>query len=956
MNEKIDEIDNLIAHGVVESRVPEEMENESTNFRTPEELKAIEEAKRSKVVEAIQASTVYNNLANIPGVNTKELLVTMVDMYMELDSKALGNPEYIDLESLNIIINAVKEFEIDSVNNGIITNEDGTINKLESAKQLSDMSGVPVEKILAHNKVGALTSDVKIFQNDIAKSEKVFEALANVYGEKNNNDKYAIAQNKYTEFIKYNETLEKYSSNDENKRQEEKKTMISKKSESQLLGYIHAYQKGIATENQLITILEKYKNEKNDTELLKKIYNDYEKNGLNGLGNVKEEFLEEYNKGKNKRDLATYLTKGKLNFNKLITTKKMDILGDVYIAFDSGDKERIELAKDVLRSIKKDGKNIVTEQELGEIDQEQLLELMNKNLTTTGKKVYTKDSDGLKNLINRRKVNDSNLIEKLNRIEENIEQKEKNGIDSDIDINDALETSNDKKEMLEALSLNVNKNSCMRKNVLEYLEKQDVKSKDCANALAIEGLYLKLCEEEYVLRNGKYPETLEEKKDAYKNVYSNSNAGLVQEYMKSHAGIYGNFLENVDQMKINQIESMLNDNKLKNRRGNISVNELYENLEYTKNKGIHEDYEVSYNKAIINECSDILREYEQNIKENKTEQDLEKIEKTKKMIKDSLKKLPARSVISQSTINILTKGLTENTKIEFLDYMHEIAEEKIKEEEQPKKENILERFKGKREAKEFSERRKNVISDVLAGKKGIVPRDKMLKITAKLNPEDIKKEILEARENCRRELAPESTITQTQMNNESKEQFVMKQTQQSKVQEQIQDLVNPKQNTVGKLNENKVFNFLKNAFDKAGSVGEKIVDGSQKAFENIGKFANRLGDRIQGTGDFAPGMRESKKTGKNKSDKVASIPPKNDEGTKKTEQKESDTIQKVSDGYKMPENKMDTLVIDLKPEQMNAKWLENHGKETQNNSVLKTTSKNDRTTDDTTFGSDDEQK
>ena len=61
MNEKIDEIDNLIAHGVVESRVPEEMENESTNFRTPEELKAIEEAKRSKVVEAIQASTVYTN-------------------------------------------------------------------------------------------------------------------------------------------------------------------------------------------------------------------------------------------------------------------------------------------------------------------------------------------------------------------------------------------------------------------------------------------------------------------------------------------------------------------------------------------------------------------------------------------------------------------------------------------------------------------------------------------------------------------------------------------------------------------------------------------------------------------------------------------------------------------------------------------------------------------------------
>ena len=946
MNEKIDEIDNLIANGIVGSRIPEEKEEDATDFRTPEELKSIEEAKRTKVTEAVQASTVYNNLISIPGINTKELLITMVEMYMELDSKALGNPEYIDLESLNIIINAVKEYEIDSKSNGIVTNEDGSINKIESAKQLSDMSGVPVSDILAHNKVGAFTNDVKAFQNDMARSERLFETLVEVYGD-NDNTRFSNAQNKYMELLRYHETLNKYSSNDENKKKEEKKYIFSKKSEIKLLTYIHVYQKGLASKDELINLLENYKDEKNDTELLKNIFGSYEKNGLNELKNVEESFLEEYNKGKNKRDLASYLAKGKLNFNKIAPTKKIDILGDVYIAFDSGDQERVELAKDVLRSIKKDGKNIVTEQEVEGINQEQLLDLMNKYLTTTGRKVYTKDSDGLKNLINRRKVNDKNLFEKLNRIQENIEQKEKNGID--IDINDALETSKDKIEMLEDLRLTVNLNSCMKSNVMDYLEKQDVKSKDCANALAIEGLYLKLCEEEYALQKGKYPETLEEKKDAYKNIYKNSNAGLVHEYMESHDGIYGDFLKNVEQMKIGQIETMLKDNKLKNTKGNISVNELYENLEYAKNKGIREDFEVTYNKSIINECSDILREYEKDFKENKTEKDLENIEKAKKMIKDSLKKLPARSIISQSTINKLTKGLTENTKIEFLDYMHEIAEEKIKEEEQPKKENILERFKGKREAKETSERRKNIISDVLEGRSGIVPRDKMLKITSKLNPEDIKKEILEARENCRRELAPNSTITQTQMNNESKEQFVMKQTQQSKVQEQTQDLVNSEKNAVGKLNENKVFNFLKNAFDKAGSMGEKIVDGSQKAFENIGKFANRLGDRIQGTGDFAPGMRESKKTGKNKTDKVASIPPKNDEDTQKTEQKDSD-------GYRMPENQMDSLIVNLTPEQMDARWLANHGKETQSKSVLKTTAKDDRSAEDAIVGSDDEQK
>ena len=184
MNEKIDEIDNLIANGIVGSRIPEEKEEDATDFRTPEELKSIEEAKRTKVTEAVQASTVYNNLISIPGINTKELLITMVEMYMELDSKALGNPEYIDLESLNIIINAVKEYEIDSKSNGIVTNEDGSINKIESAKQLSDMSGVPVSDILAHNKVGALTSDVKLFKNDIAKSEKVYESLVTVVVDK----------------------------------------------------------------------------------------------------------------------------------------------------------------------------------------------------------------------------------------------------------------------------------------------------------------------------------------------------------------------------------------------------------------------------------------------------------------------------------------------------------------------------------------------------------------------------------------------------------------------------------------------------------------------------------------------------------------------------------------------------------------------------------------------------
>ena len=67
-------------------------------------------------------------------------------------------------------------------------------------------------------------------------------------------------------------------------------------------------------------------------------------------------------------------------------------------------------------------------------------------------------------------------------------------------------------------------------------------------------------------------------------------------------------------------------------------------------------------------------------------------------------------------------------------------------------------------------------------------------------------------------------------------------------------------------------------------------------------------------------------------------------------------MQKESDGYRMPENQMDSLIVNLTPEQMDARWLANHGKETQSKSVLKTTAKDDRSAEDAIVGSDDEQK
>lgn len=955
MNEKIDEIDNLIANGIVGSRIPEEKEEDATDFRTPEELKAIEEAKRTKVTEAVQASTVYNNLANIPGINTKDLLVTMVEMYMELDSKALGNPEYIDLESLNIIINSVKEHEVDSKENGIVTNEDGTINKIESARQLSDMSGVPVSDILVHNKVGALTSDVRLFQNDIVKSEKVFEALVNVYGkDKDNNIKFSTAQSKYMELLKYYETLEKYSNKNVNKKD---KFRFNKEEELNCVFLCYAYEKGLVTEKEYIKFIKENTSIKGNSELLNDTSRSIEKNDVKGALQVSEEFVKKYNEGKNKNDLAAYLAKdGKLNFDKISRSGQINVLTDVYIAVASGDEERIEIAKHVLKDIKKRGQHIV-DSNIEEINEEQVLELMNEHLTVHGKKVYTKDSDSLKNLIKRRTLNEDNYMEKINQIRENIQAQKKYGIyeeDQNNDFSDTLETSKEKREMLEDISNSIEQIPNMKRNIIDYLEKIEVKSKDCANALAIEGLYLKLCEEEYALTNGKYPETLEEKKDAYKNVYKNSNAGIVYEYMQKYPGIYGDFSKNIEQMKISQIENMLDENKLKDTEGNITVNELYGNIEYAKNEGIKEDFEICYNKAIINECSDILREYGKDFKGDKTKKDLEKIENAKKTIKNSLKKLPTKSIVSQSTLDRLTKGFDEATKIEFLDYMYKVVEEKEKSENKPKKENAFERIRKARKTKELVDKRKDFVSDVVVGKREVVPNNRILKITYAKDSEEVRAEINKVKEKVRKEFAPRLEDNKTSEKNKNETQ-TKNELESAKQQETTQDLVNTKPKEVEKQTENRFFKFVKDAFDIAGKMGEKIVEGSQNAFDSIGKFTTRLSDRIQGTGDFAPGMKENKKEEKDQSKKGKATQAKDDTEAQKPAQ-EIDTVPRESDVYRMPENQMDSLIVELRPEQMDARYLANHGKETQSKSVLKTTTKDDRSAEDAIVGNDDEQK
>ena len=432
MNERIDEIDDLEASGILENRQSTEKDNEDNSNRSIEDLRTIEELKRSKVAEAVQASTVYNNLSEIPGLNTKEFLNSIVDMYMLLDAKAPGNPEYIDFESLNIIINSVKEHEIDLVQNGIVTNEDGSINRVASAEQIHDMTGIPVSQILAQNKYEN-NFEISNIKSNVISQQKMFEVvLGNCDGD----------TKKANEIMN---TLKEYSARaEERQKQKNKQNTVSESADNVVntdnvtsvdnydrientdeadfieLGYEYNIYGEISEEDkaEYIKAIESIKEKHPNNRFVKRVLDENGNIDFNKAVEFGKEFEENYNRRKNIKDLEFYLNSGDtVELNKITDKKeRINLFTDIYIAASSGDIERQELATELLLKLRADGVERYSK-DLGLVNGEMALNILNAELNNK----FTLDSQTLNNAyIKRRMLHSGNAKNKLASIRKSI--------------------------------------------------------------------------------------------------------------------------------------------------------------------------------------------------------------------------------------------------------------------------------------------------------------------------------------------------------------------------------------------------------------------------------------------------------------------------------------------------------------------------------------------------------
>lgn len=837
MNERIEEIDSLEASGILESRQHENNENEENADRTLDELRIIDELKRDKIMEAVQASMVYNNLSDIPGINMKEILESIVETYMNLDAITPGNPEYIDLQSLNIIISSVKEYEIDTVQNGIVTNADGTINRIASAEQLRDMSGIPVSEILAQNK-GEAKLDISNIRKDMSTEQKMFDLiLGSCDGNLQNADELYKEMEKRREAMQKRNQMrndkERYS-NDESLKEVTTKENETNESTDEIskiikmheydridnqkeadiisLGYeYNIYDENISDEdkkeyiNQMEEIRAKYPDNKFLMEMLDDNGNiDFEK--AVKFGRV---FEQNYNNRKNKMDLQFYTDSGNIiELNDMKTTKeKLNFFTDIYIAATSGDIERQTLATELLLKLRIDGSEIFTEN-LGLVTGEMALNIMNVEL----QKKYRPDTKFFNEiLIGRRQLNSKTAEERIDSITDTIERTEelKDLNPEERDTFSKLTDIESKKNYIRDFRKGITIRE-KEKKISEVLNNLEINGIDCANALTVKLLYVKLSERDYALRKGKMPQSQAEKAEAYKNTSTHSDAKAVYLFMKSNPGIFGDFVSDLQQMDITRLEEMLEKNTLKAAKGNVSVKKLMRDVQYAGLKGAEKDLDTAQILAEMRKKADILRTIEKiprnrkgKVSEQEKAEAKEKIEEYKKELKTLIMKLPIGYKTSELCMSTLTSGFYKNTQKEFMDFIIKTINEEKEKTHEPEKETSLDKLKKWRESRKISKDREKLVDNILSGKSSIIE----MKDISKLGLEEKIKETKEKNTTALNELQT-TEITKN-------------------------DLTSPK--------ENRFLKFLQNTFDIAGKAGENIVNSSQRAAEGIGKFVSNIG-------------------------------------------------------------------------------------------------------------------
>ena len=875
MNERIDEIDDLEASGILENHPNEEKENEENSNRSVEDLKTIEELKRSKVVEAVQASTVYNNLSEIPGLNTREFLNSIVDMYMVLDAKTPGNPEYIDFESLNIIINSVKEHEIDLVQNGIVTNDDGTINKIESAEQIHDMTGIPVSQILAQNKYDN-SFEISNVRYNASSQQKMFEViLGNCDGDtKEANiiyNNYMKQQRAKEKFLDENKEL-KLTEKDKTPRVKGKKFKIAgkevevtsvvnsaalKQLKGKKLTYLgtHTYKYMETLEDVDIiqlgydyNIFDKDIPDEKKQEYLQNLKEIQEKHPNNKFinkmldknGNINfakavafaKIFEKNYNNEKNKVDLEEYLKEDSIELFKMDTPKKRQFLLDIYIGSTSKDEYTKKLAQDLLSRTKSQGVELFSK-DWGDLTPEMVLNIYNSEFTTD----YKADSPTFKRFIETRKLNSLTAEAKFDKIRYSIENQGKNDIEfSSSNEKKAFSKVSDRVEILKSQIKELGMGNARREKEIEIanvLDKLEFKGTDCANALTVKLLYAKLCERDYALSHGKYPETKEEKAYAYKNLVAHTDANALSQYMKRNPAIFGDFIADVQNMDIKEVEKMLEQNRLKSSKENISIDKLMKEVEYAGIKGGEKDLEVNEKVVDFRMKLALLRKYEKmagkrNISSEEKAEAKENFEKYKEEFKKTLRELPTAYKTSALVLRILEGNLNKRTQEEIFKVIKDsIIEEKEKVQEE-EKETLISKIKKWRDIRKISKDREQKLQDILDGKRDVMKASEVSRISL----ED-KTKISEAR------AAKMDREFRKAMQPEKYGKIDDKPSKTSK--EKAQENKSKEETALTKPKENRFLKFLQDTFDLAGKAGEQIVNGSQKAAENIGNFVNNIG-------------------------------------------------------------------------------------------------------------------
>ena len=875
MNERIDEIDDLEASGILENHPNEEKENEENSNRSVEDLKTIEELKRSKVVEAVQASTVYNNLSEIPGLNTREFLNSIVDMYMVLDAKTPGNPEYIDFESLNIIINSVKEHEIDLVQNGIVTNDDGTINKIESAEQIHDMTGIPVSQILAQNKYDN-SFEISNVRYNASSQQKMFEViLGNCDGDtKEANiiyNNYMKQQRAKEKFLDENKEL-KLTEKDKTPRVKGTKFKIAgkevevtsvvnsaalKQLKGKKLTYLgtHTYKYMETLEDVDIiqlgydyNIFDKDIPDEKKQEYLQNLKEIQEKHPDNKFinkmldknGNINfakavafaKIFEKNYNNEKNKVDLEEYLKEDSIELFKMDTPKKRQFLLDIYIGSTSKDEYTKKLAQDLLSRTKSQGVELFSK-DWGDLTPEMVLNIYNSEFTTD----YKADSPTFKRFIETRKLNSLTAEAKFDKIRYSIENQGKNDIEfSSSNEKKAFSKVSDRVEILKSQIKELGMGNARREKEIEIanvLDKLEFKGTDCANALTVKLLYAKLCERDYALSHGKYPETKEEKAYAYKNLVAHTDANALSQYMKRNPAIFGDFIADVQNMDIKEVEKMLEQNRLKSSKENISIDKLMKEVEYAGIKGGEKDLEVNEKVVDFRMKLALLRKYEKmagkrNISSEEKAEAKENFEKYKEEFKKTLRELPTAYKTSALVLRILEGNLNKRTQEEIFKVIKDsIIEEKEKVQEE-EKETLISKIKKWRDIRKISKDREQKLQDILDGKRDVMKASEVSRISL----ED-KTKISEAR------AAKMDREFRKAMQPEKYGKIDDKPSKTSK--EKAQENKSKEETALTKPKENRFLKFLQDTFDLAGKAGEQIVNGSQKAAENIGNFVNNIG-------------------------------------------------------------------------------------------------------------------